>query len=92
MGVVEDDAVGRLRFQELDAARHGAHVLQTVADGLGADAQHRGHARGEQGVVDVEDARQLQFDHHAEALVEGEQEGKEYVVKDGDIIVFRFNV
>ena len=50
MRVVENDAVGRLRFQKLDAARNGAHVLQPRANGLGADAQHDGHARGQKGV------------------------------------------
>ena len=39
MGVIQDHAIGRVRLQQFDAPRHGAHVLQPAADGLGAHAQ-----------------------------------------------------
>ena len=54
--VIKDNAVRRFRFQKFDASRYGAHVFQAVANGFRAYAQRDGHARGQQGVVNVENA------------------------------------
>ena len=74
MGVIQDHPIGRFGFQQFDAPRHVAHAFQAPADVLSVNAQGAGHARGEQGVIYVEDARQLQGNGHPEMPVIGQHE------------------